>query len=72
MNFFYESINFLIDVTLTCVMPIVQSDQYKEVPPIMRMSEIVHFTDEPTFRDTAQINDKRSATDQVHPNDSRN
>lgn len=53
-------------------MPVVQRDQHKEMPPVVRMPKEVHLAGHPAFGDATQVDQKGGGADHVHHDHARN
>lgn len=53
-------------IELTAVVPVVESCQYKHVPPVVRVTDVVHFAGEPTLRYPGDVDQEGRARQQIH------
>lgn len=59
-------IHSILNVLDTCIMPIVQGQNHKEMPPLVRTANEIHFTGEESLGEPRDVDEESEAADSVH------
>ena len=57
---------------LTTIVPVIECSKDKKMPPVVRVTAPVNFSDKPTFRRLGDVNHKGDDDENVHPDDAWN